>query len=125
VNNDWFDKDPFARPKLKIKETNRNYLFRDDLEVLINKKIIGSRLGQVKDIFLYSYFTRLDYSVIMKLTLQDTRIGIDGLQWIFITRTNTDAISKIPILLIAQEIIEIYRMEPEINRNGKILPQLS
>ena len=61
----------------------------------------------------------------MKLTSQDIRIGIDGLQWIFITRTKTDAVSKIPILPVAQEIIEKYRLQPKINSEGKILPQLT
>ena len=125
VNNDWLAKDPFARYKLKIKETNRNYLLKDELEVLINKKVLGSRLSRVKDIFLFSCFTGLSYSDIMKLTSQDIRIGIDGLQWIFITRTKTDAVSKIPILPVAQEIIEKYRLQPKINSEGKILPQLT
>jgi len=56
VNNDWLDKDPFAKYRLKIKETNRNYLLKDELQVLINKKVLESRLSRVKDIFLFSCF---------------------------------------------------------------------
>jgi len=125
VNNDWLEKDPFAKYKLRIKETNRNYLSKDELEILTNKENMVSRLEQVKDIFLFSCFTGLSYCDIMKLTSQDIRIGIDGLQWIFIARTKTDAISKIPILPIAKEIIEKYRSKPQINYTTKILPQYS
>jgi site-specific recombinase XerD len=125
VNNDWLDKDPFVKFKLRIKETHRNYLLKEELEVLMNKRFTVTRLEQVKDIFIFSCFTGLCYSDIMKLTMQDIRIGIDGGQWIFINRTKTDTISKIPILPIAREVIDKYSHLPKINNLGKVLPQMS
>ena len=125
VANDWLDKDPFRSYKISIKETHRNYLLKDELEVLRKKNIGILRLDQVRDIFLFSCYTGLSYSDVMLLTPRDVSIGIDGDQWIFTRRIKTDTASRIPLLPIAKEILQKYSKQPQIVNAGRLLPKLS
>jgi len=125
VANNWLDKDPFKSYKITTKETHRNFLLKEELEVLIDKKISVQRLDQVRDIFLFSCYTGLSYSDVMMLAPKDISIGVDGEQWIFTTRIKTDTGSRIPLLPIAKSILEKYSKEPSIVNSERLLPNLS
>lgn len=125
VANDWLDKDPFKSYKIATRETHRNFLLKEELELLHNKKISIQRLDQVRDIFLFSCYTGLSYSDVMVLTNKDISIGIDGEQWIFTKRIKTDTASRIPLLPIARLIMEKYSKEPSLLNSGRLLPNLS
>ncbi|HEY5969164.1 MAG TPA: site-specific integrase, partial [Chitinophagaceae bacterium] len=85
VANEWMDKDPFRSYKITTKETHRDFLLKDELETLLNKKISLARLDQVRDIFLFSCYTGLSYTDVMTLTRNEISLGIDGELWIFTT----------------------------------------
>jgi site-specific recombinase XerD len=123
--NKWIENDPFYHYKMHLKQTHRNYLFKDELELLSSKKFLIQRLEQVKNIFLFSCYTGLSYSDVMKLTKNDLSIGIDGELWIFTKRTKTDNDSRIPLLPQAKDILHIYENHPAVVANNKLLPQLS
>jgi site-specific recombinase XerD len=125
VANDWLSKDPFKSYKITTKETHRNFLLKEELDILMNKEIEVVRLDQVRDIFLFSCYTGLSYSDVMNLTQKDITIGIDGEQWIFTTRTKTDTSSRIPLLPVPKSIIEKYKHHPKVIHSKKLLPQLS
>ncbi len=125
VANDWLDKDPFKSYKITTKETHRNFLLNEELEILTNKKISVLRLDQVRDIFLFSCYTGLSYSDVMMLVPRDISIGIDGEQWIFTTRIKTDTASRIPLLPIARSILEKYSDNAVVVNSGKLLPNIS
>lgn len=111
VANDWLDKDPFKSYKITTKETHRNFLLKDELELLMNKKLPVQRLDQVRDIFLFSCYPGLSYSDVMMLTRKDISIGIDGEQWIFTKRTKTDAASRIPLLPISVSSLSYHKQD--------------
>jgi site-specific recombinase XerD len=125
VANDWLAKDPFMSYKIKIRETHRAYLSEEELQMLTNKEFSIARLDQVRDIFLFSCFTGLAYSDVMKLSPSDIAIGIDGEKWVYTTRTKTDTASRIPLLPKAQEIINKYSKHPKALSANKLLPTLS
>jgi site-specific recombinase XerD len=125
VANDWLDKDPFRSYKITTKETHRNFLLRDELEMLRTKSISIQRLDQVRDIFLFSCYTGLSYSDVMVLSSKDISIGIDGEQWIFTNRTKTGTASRIPLLPVAKEILDKYAVQPQIANSGRLLPKLT
>lgn len=125
IANDWLDKDPFRSYKISIKETHRNFLLKNELQTLADKKISIVRLDQVRDIFLFSCFTGLTYSDIAFLTEKDISVGIDGEKWIFTTRTKTGTPSRIPLLPIARIILDKYSNKPEMKNAGSLLPKLS
>jgi len=125
LENDWLDKDPFKSYKISTKETHRNFLLKEELELLVNKRISIQRLDQVRDLFIFSCYTGLAYSDIMKLSPNDISRGIDGEQWIFTTRTKTGSDSRIPLLPIVKSILAKYSQDPSIVNSERLLPTLS
>lgn len=125
VAKNWLDKDPFMGYKMKLRETHRAYLSEEELQTLFNKEFSVARLDQVKDIFLFSCFTGLAYSDVMKLSPSDITIGIDGEKWVYTTRTKTDTASRIPLLPTAQEVINKYSKHPKALSSNRLLPSLS
>jgi site-specific recombinase XerD len=79
----------------------------------------------VRDIFIFCCFTGLAYADVKKLTKDDVVIGVDGEQWIKTRRIKTDTRSNIPILPIAQTIIEKYMDNELMKVKNLVLPVLS
>ena len=123
--NDWLDKNPFANYKSKVKEVERVYLSEEEIQSIINKDFKTERLSLVRDIFLFSCFTGLAYIDVKNLTKSHISIGIDGDKWIFTHRQKTETASKIPILPVAQMIINKYADHPQSVNEDKLLPILS
>jgi site-specific recombinase XerD len=123
--NGWIDKDPFVNYKSKLIEVERDYLLQEELNSIYKKQFSTIRLNQVKDIYIFSCFTGLAYIDVKQLKKENVSIGIDGNKWIFTHRQKTDTASKIPLLPIAEEIIEKYANHPQCLNEGKLLPILS
>lgn len=123
--NGWLNKDPFANYKSKVKEVIREFLTEAEIETILNKEFVSERLGLVRDIFVFSCFTGLAYIDVKQLTKNSVNLGIDGNKWIFTTRQKTDTVSKIPILPIAQTIIDKYKDHPVSLNENRLLPILS
>lgn len=125
LDNDWLDKDPTTRYEGKMKEVERDFLTEEELLKIYNKKISSKRLQLVRDIFIFSCYTGLAYIDVKGLKKNHIGIGIDGEKWIFKNRQKTDTKSKIPVLPIAQEIIEKYSNHPKCLNEDSILPILT
>lgn len=125
VANDWLDKDPFRSYKITTKETHRNFLLKDELELLRTKEITVQRLDQVRDIFVFSCCTGLSYSDVMMLTQKDISIGIVSEQWIFTNRIKTGTASRIPLLPVAKDILDKYAGLPQIANSHRLLPKMT
>ncbi len=125
VANDWLNKDPFIKFKIKVKEVERAFLSEEELQVLHDKEFQIERLNQVKDIFLFSCYTGLAYIDAKNLTQDNIVIGIDGNHWIHTHRKKTDTPSHIPLLPPAMEIIAKYKAYPTSINQNVLLPLLS
>ncbi|MCA0349847.1 MAG: site-specific integrase [Flavobacterium sp.] len=125
LDNDWLDKDPTTRYEGKMKEVERDFLTEEELLKIYNKKIFSERLQLVRDIFIFSCYTGLAYIDVKGLKKDHIGIGIDGEKWIFKNRQKTETKSKIPILPIAEEIIEKYSNHPKCLNENSILPILT
>jgi len=125
VKNDWVDKDPFKAYQVKLKDTKRVFLTREELQALEVKQIDINRLDQVRDVFVFCCYTGLSYVDVEKLSPKEIVIGLDGEQWISIDRTKTGNASNVPILSKAHQILLKYRDQPEIEISGKLLPVIS
>jgi site-specific recombinase XerD len=123
--NGWLSKDPFTNYKSKVKEVTREFLTEKEIETILNKKFVSERLELVRDIFIFSCFTGLAYIDVKQLTLDNISLGIDGDKWIFKNRQKTETASKIPLLPVAQEIIDKYADHPVCKNEKRLLPILS
>jgi len=67
----------------------------------------------------------LAYIDIFNLTKEDISKGVDGSLWIITNRQKTGSTSNVPLLPIAEEIIDKYENHPMVSQSGKLLPVYS
>lgn len=101
------------------------FLTEDDLINPANKVFKIERIGQVRDIFLFSCYAGLDYADVKKLKRKEIVKGVDNELWIHTKRQKTDTNSRIPLLPAALRIIDLYKDHPVCSANGYLLPVLS
>ena len=123
--NQWMDRNPFYNYKVQFETVEREYLNEEEVQKLVEKDLHLDRLKLVRDMFIFSCYTGLAYSDVKKLNQSDITTGIDGGKWIRIKRTKTKSLSSIPLLPIAEEIIERYQDHSEVRKGNCILPVLS
>ena len=121
--NGWLEKDPFYNFKVKLQTIDREFLTKEEIIKIMEKEFMIPRMEQVRDIFLFSCYTGLAYVDVFKLTPDDIIKGIDGNKWIKTKRTKTKTLSSIPILPVAEKLIEKY--EDLESPTGKLLPVYS
>lgn len=122
LGNGWIDKDPFINYRFHLKEVEREILHAHEIQAIADKEFATSRLDQVRDVFLFCCFTGLAYSDVKKLSKEHLILGIDGERWIKINRTKTDTRSSIPVLPMAQSILDKYANNPKCNNEKTLLP---
>ncbi|MGO2101433.1 MAG: site-specific integrase [Psychroflexus halocasei] len=123
--NQWMDRDPFYNYKVQFEYVEREFLNEEEIQKLIEKDLLLDRLKLVRDMFVFSCYTGLAYSDVKKLSEADINKGIDGSKWIRIKRTKTKSLSSIPLLPVAEEILDRYKDHPEVKKGDFILPVLS
>ena len=125
VKNKWLPGDPFSNFKLTRKTLERTALSNDELSRIAKKKFDNIRLSNVRDIFLFSCYTGLAYVDVKNLKRGDIQKGVDGKQWVFINRQKTNALSRIPLLKEAVDIMKKYDQHPKCVVNDVVLPVLT
>jgi integrase len=125
LKNGWLIRDPFFGFKMTKKEVIREILTKEELQTLISKEIQNTRIRQVRDIFIFSCFTGLAYIDTKRLKRSEIVIGMDGERWIYTQRKKTDSPTKIPLLPVVLEIMEVYKDHPQCVCQGHLLPVLS
>ena len=123
--NNWIKKDPFYHWKAVWKPVEREALNENELRQLIDSKLSGDRLNQVKDIFIFCCFTGLSYSDVKKLSSNHMVFGMNGQKWIKTKRTKTKTKSSIPVLPMAEDILEKYASFHEQSKRALLLPVIS
>jgi site-specific recombinase XerD len=125
VNNNWLDKDPFAKFKMSKEEVIPEFLTKEEMQAISSKEIKIDRLRQVRDVFLFCCFTGLAYVDIKKLNASEISVGVDNELWIFTRRGKTDIPSRIPLLPVSRKILDVYKEHPQCINSRKLLPVLS
>uniref|UniRef100_UPI0032180AF1 site-specific integrase n=1 Tax=uncultured Draconibacterium sp. TaxID=1573823 RepID=UPI0032180AF1 len=125
VRMEWLDKNPFAAYKLRFTKVERDFLSEEELAAIEKKDYKIERLQQVKDMFIFSCYTGLAYIDASKLSPNNIKKGLDGMNWIFTKREKTSSPVRIPVLRTAQKIIEKYQKHPKAVSNGTVFPVIS
>ncbi|MCO5947044.1 site-specific integrase [Mucilaginibacter flavidus] len=118
----WLNKDPFINYKAKVKQVDRIFLNREELQAMADKVFPTERLNQVRDIFLFCCFTGLAYADVKKLKPTEIVKGLDGEMWIYTKRKKTDTPSRIPLLPSALSLLNKYADHPLCCNTDKALP---
>ncbi len=124
-HNNWIEKDLVMYYKGKFNEVNINFLTDEEIKIMWNKDFAGKGLNLVRDIFIFSCYTGLAYIDIYNLTRESVSIGADGNLWIITNRQKTGTVSNVPLLPIAELIIQKYENHPAAIQSGKLLPVYS
>lgn len=122
---EWIDRDPFVKFKPTLEKKEREFLTDNELKNIENMSTSIERLSVVKDLFLFSCYTGISYGDIMKLTNKNILLGIDGDHWIMGNRNKTNVPFKIPLLPMAETLIDKYKAHPRTQFNGKLMPNIS
>lgn len=125
LKSGWLNKDPFIGFKFSKHEVERPFLTDLELKEIAAKEFPARRLNYVKDIFLFSCYTGLAYVDVKKLKRSEISVGIDGDKWIFTRRQKTDTPSRIPILPVAEQLMNKYKDHQECVIHDNLLPVLS
>jgi len=123
ISNNWINRDPFINFKVKLNEVEPRYISQEEIQAILDADLPTKKLNQVRDTFIFCCYTGLAYVDLKKLAPEHVVIGIDGLRWLQINRTKTEVKSIIPLLPIAEGIIDKYANTIQIK--GKLLPVLS
>ena len=122
IKNEWIEKDPFQKFKLKFEKKDRGYLTKEELRRIEEKDFRLERLNQTRDIFVFSCYTGLSYAEVYDLKTEHIVMGLDGEKWINGQRKKSKEWFKVPLLPQAQKIIERYQDNVVAQANGKVLP---
>jgi site-specific recombinase XerD len=122
VSNEWISKNPFGQFKCSSNKVVREILTDLEINELSVKKFDIIRLDEVRDIFLFCCYTGYAFVDVEKLTANDVSIGIDGGKWIFTRREKTKTVANVPLLPLAQRILDKYNNHEYCMNTGKLLP---
>lgn len=122
VKLEWLDRDPFVNFKLRFEKTERNFLTERELHLIEETTFTVPSTQHIKDLFVFACYTGLSCIDVQELKANHLVKGIDGNDWLYTKRTKTDEPLKIPLLPKAMAIIDTYKNNPEILKNGGLLP---
>jgi len=100
------DENPFRDYKFKFEKTEREYLSIAELKRLKELKINDSTLHWIRKMFMFSCFTGLSYSDVIRLKPQDIVTEDNGTIWVKTFRMKTGSRSNIPLLESALQYID-------------------
>ncbi|MDV3846071.1 recombinase [Elizabethkingia anophelis] len=120
--NNWIEKDLVVYYKGKFNEVPTNFLTQEEINTIRTNDFIGQGLNLVRDLFIFSCYTGLAYIDIYNLTKNHISIGVDENLWIMTHRQKTHTASNIPLLPIAEKILEKYENHPLLIDSERLLP---
>jgi site-specific recombinase XerD len=109
-------RDPYIGFKMSFEKHSREYLEKEEIDIIYHKKFQSKSLERVRDVFVFSCYTGLSYSDIVELKAENIRTAFDNNLWIMGQRQKTGVKFNVRLLDIPNQIIEKYSKK-RINDN--------
>ncbi len=120
VSEGYLNHDPFINHKPNRVKKEVVFLTSEELILLEKYHFQQSRLGLVRDLFIFCCYTGLAYHEMVNLKKEHLVIGFDGNKWIQIKREKTSKLISVPLLPKAIFLIRKYETISEY-----VLPKFS
>ena len=108
VMNGYISYNTLSMYKVVREPVTPDYLDEEELRRIIEFDSPIERLVITRDMFLFGCFTGLSYIDIKTLTNEHFETDKDGRRWIKKKRVKTNVLSRIPVLPMAQSILDKY-----------------
>lgn len=118
----WIDKHPFLTYRCTYKDTPQVILSEQELHRIEEKRFSIPRLELVRNLFVFQCYTGLSYVDMAHLSHQNIVKGMDGKDWIFISRSKTETAVRIPLLQQALNVLLVYNERLLPHSDSKLLP---
>lgn len=125
ARNEWIEKNPFINYQLKYKYKERNFLTETELSILEKTDFINLMLEQVRDLFVFSFYTGLSYIDLVNLEPTQVITHVNGTKWITTSRAKNDISVNVPLLHTAFNIMEKYRSASNMAIRETVFPRIS
>ncbi|KAA6317141.1 Tyrosine recombinase XerC [termite gut metagenome] len=119
-NKGMIRQDPFFEYTPEKSIPKRPWLSNEEIERLMNVKMKHSTWNFTRDMFIFSTFTGIAFIDLENLKHSNIQKQEDGSLWIVLNRQKTGTASYIPLLPIAQRILERYKNSEFTGGNGKV-----
>ncbi len=119
INNGWLVRDPFCDYEIQKEDTERGWLTREEINLLMNGILKIAKQELVRDLFLFCCFTGLSFTDMRNFSEENLRTYFDDHLWIYMHRQKTGVQSNIRLLDIPLQIIEKYK---GLGKDDKIFP---
>ena len=120
IGMEWLKHDPFKAFKCTLHQVIRECLTQEEIDSIQAKEFVSERLGNVRDIFVFSCYTGLAYADVKKLKLSEIVKGIDGKLWIQTYRAKTN--TRVPIPLLPQALALVEKYKNRTDAKGLVFP---
>ncbi|WP_101688608.1 site-specific integrase [Dysgonomonas massiliensis] len=125
IANDWIQKNPFVNIKFHEQEVHKEFLTKEELEILRTKEFDIPRLDLVRDVFLFQCFSGLAFIDVSELREEHIVPDNEGNLWIRKSRQKTNVMCNVPLLDIPLQILEKYKNHPLCQKKGTLLPVMA
>jgi site-specific recombinase XerD len=125
IANDCMSKNPFSNIRFHEPEVHKDFLTKEELNVLWKKTFEIPRMELVRDAFLFQCYSGLAFIDLSELKAEHIVEDNQGNLWIRKARQKTNVMCNVPLLDIPIQILEKYKEHPLCKKSGKLLPVLS
>lgn len=123
--NDWMTKNPFVNIRFHEQEVHKEFLTKEELEILLTKEFDIPRLDLVRDVFLFQCWTGLAFVDVSELKEEHIVPDNEGNLWIRKARHKTKIMCNVPLLDIPLQILAKYKGHPYYQKKGILLPVMA
>ena len=120
VENGWLMRYPFAGYEIHKEETEKGFLTKEELGLLINAPKMNFKRTFIRDLFLFCAFTGLAYIDLKNLREENIVSNpLDGSVWIHTYRQKTGVETNVCLLDIPLQIMKKYK---GLCDDGRVFP---